>query len=48
MGEQAIKWYGDNCAVYPLKDVPRKPESMPFLVDFREAAPGDMGVTLPE
>ena len=25
MGEQAIKWYGDNCAVYPLKDGPRKP-----------------------
>ncbi|MCB8986042.1 MAG: DUF1254 domain-containing protein [Ardenticatenaceae bacterium] len=24
-GEQAIKWYGDNCAVYPLKDGPRKP-----------------------
>ena len=24
MGEQAIKWYGDNCAVYPLKDGPRK------------------------
>ena len=25
MGEQAIKWYGDNFAVYPLKDGPRKP-----------------------
>ena len=25
MGEQAIKWYGENCAVYPLKDGPRKP-----------------------
>lgn len=25
MGEQAIKWYGDHCAVYPLKDGPRKP-----------------------
>ena len=25
MGEQAIKWYGDNCAVYPLKDESRKP-----------------------
>ena len=25
MGEQAIKWYGDNCAVYPLKDGHRKP-----------------------
>jgi len=25
MGQQAIKWYGDNCAVYPLKDGPRKP-----------------------
>jgi hypothetical protein len=24
MGEQAIKWYGDNCAVYPLSDGPRK------------------------
>jgi len=24
-GEQAIKWYRDNCAVYPLKDGPRKP-----------------------
>jgi hypothetical protein len=24
-GEQAVKWYGDNCAVYPLKDGPRKP-----------------------
>jgi hypothetical protein len=24
MGEQAIKWYDDNCAVYPLKDGPRK------------------------
>ena len=25
MGEQAIKWYGDHCAVYPLKDGPKKP-----------------------
>ena len=25
MGEQAIRWYGDNCAVYPLKDGPRRP-----------------------
>jgi hypothetical protein len=25
IGEQAIKWYGDHCAVYPLKDGPRKP-----------------------
>lgn len=25
MGEQAIQWYGDHCAVYPLKDGPRKP-----------------------
>ena len=24
-GEQAIKWYRDNCAVYPFKDGPRKP-----------------------
>jgi hypothetical protein len=23
MGEQAVKWYGDHCAVYPLKDGPR-------------------------
>jgi hypothetical protein len=28
MGEQAIKWYGDNCAVYPLKDGYRKPSIM--------------------
>jgi len=26
MGDQAIKWYGNNCAVYPLKDGPRKPK----------------------
>lgn len=25
MGEQALQWYGDHCAVYPLKDGPRKP-----------------------
>jgi len=25
MGEQAIKWYGDHCAVYPLKAGYRKP-----------------------
>lgn len=25
MGDQALKWYRDNCAVYPLKDGPRKP-----------------------
>jgi hypothetical protein len=24
-GEQALAWYRDNCAVYPLKDGPRKP-----------------------
>lgn len=24
-GEQAIHWYGEHCAVYPLKDGPRKP-----------------------
>jgi hypothetical protein len=28
MGEQAIKWYGDHCAVYPLKDGPRRPNIM--------------------
>jgi hypothetical protein len=25
MGEQAIKWYGEHCAVYPLKGGTRKP-----------------------
>ena len=25
VGEQAMKWYGENCALYPLKDGPRKP-----------------------
>ena len=25
MGDLAVKWYGENCAVYPLKDGPRKP-----------------------
>ena len=25
MGAQALEWYRDNCAVYPLKDGPRKP-----------------------
>ncbi len=26
MGEQALEWYRENCAVYPLKDGPRKPK----------------------
>jgi hypothetical protein len=25
MGQQAIQWYGDHCAVYPLSTGPRKP-----------------------
>jgi hypothetical protein len=28
MGEQALQWYGENCAVYPLKDGKRKPKVM--------------------
>lgn len=28
MGEQAIQWYGDHCAVYPLKDGYRRPNVM--------------------
>ncbi|HIK54697.1 MAG TPA: DUF1254 domain-containing protein [Synechococcales cyanobacterium M55_K2018_004] len=28
MGEQALQWYGDHCAVYPLKDDYRRPNVM--------------------
>jgi len=41
MGEQALKWYSDNCAVYPLKDGHRKPKTFSMNATINTIHPND-------
>lgn len=41
MGKQALKWYSDNCAVYPLKDGYRKPKTFSMNVTINTIHPND-------